>query len=235
MQDHYKIEKMKKTTKLLERTLIELEQLIFPITLNKIYYKKLSYSNPQIINAMFHFATKEEINDGIPILDPSTISKSDLYKNIINKFKLQNIENTNLSRNLNFKKMYTEIELKLYLENSLAKIKLLEERNKMLEKFIEEHEIEKTLKNSEKLTNIGKLDSDENKLGRILLRLLEKLNYENHIKITPAHNGNITTINYVSFDGIVKVCNLSDLDELNYRIEKDDNNRLFIKENFTLD
>ena len=221
MSQHYTQTREDKTAKMLERVLEILVYAEEPIELNHQIYKKINFSQGQIVNLIQEHATNEEHIQGIAFKDPSTISKSDRYKILISEAKTKRakrlVEDCNLSvegRELSVAELKLEIDRLLYDNETLKKTV------NGLESIIRQAGIERMLENDKDLVS-EPIDVDE-KLIAVLEKLL-LLGSENDFVVVEKGKGRVPSqVFFLGYKGQELLCNIDDLKSLNVTFDTDE-------------
>lgn len=227
MSEHYTKAKEEKTAEMLERVLDLLVYAEEPIGLNGEKYKKINFSQGQVVNAIQEHATPEEHIQGIVFKDPSTISKSDRYKAIVSKAKNNRakrlVEDSDLSsegRELSIAELKMVIDRLLYDKESLTKTV------NGLESIVRQAGIEKTLEDDKELVS-EPVNVDE-KLISVLEKLL-LLNSENESFYIEKGKGHVPSqVFYQGYKGTSLLCNVDDLKSLNVAFDVDEYGKIVI-------
>lgn len=227
--DHYTKTKEEKTAELMKRVLEILIDAPEPMDMNGKVYKKINFSQGQVLNGMHHYATPEEKIEGIVFRDASTISHNDTYKKMIRNAKDKRARRLTEDCDLSFgARKPTEAEMLVAIDRlTYDKNRLLEEK-KGLESVIEQAGIESYLEAD------GPIVNDPIGIDKKLLSAFEKLltlgSAETRISIEKGQGGQSSKVLYHGFRGSEFICYVDDLKELNVEFGKDDKGRLIIKE-----
>ncbi|CAA6799998.1 MAG: Unknown protein [uncultured Sulfurovum sp.] len=227
MSEHYTKVKEEKTAEMLERVLDLLVYAEEPIDLNGKTYKKINFSQGQVTDAIQEYALPEEHIQGIVFKDPSTISKSDTYKILINKAKSNRanrlLEDSSLSfegREPSVAELKIEIDRLLYEKESLAKTV------NGLESIVRQAGIKKTLEDN------GELVSEPISVDKKLIAVLEKLlllNSENELFYIEKGKGHVPSqVFYQGYEGTKLLCDVNDLKALNVNFDVDKYGKIVI-------
>lgn len=221
--------KLEKSLNLLDKALNNLLKLskqfdnkeIKITKINGKLYKKINLSSYQVADAMIHFATQDEINEGICkkantlIKEPyrQRISKADSE---IKKNLLTNVIENELD--------YTELTYRYgVLAAEYAKQK---DEIKFLKDSIKVGQLN-TFKNTNKSKIILTNNTNDTQTEDILTHLLELLSENFLISVDEKIGGN-HAIYFEHMGTIKKICNMSNLSELNIYLNEE---RKFIQKN----
>ena len=217
---HHTEAKQDKTVKLLKKVLETLIKCNNNITLSDRVYKKINFSNQQIIDALNEFATYEDKLDGVLINSPSTISKNSTYTALISDAKIKRIEyeremgggsgaTGDISLDyLNLKEEYQILQhkYKILQNKNLALEKIFNDADVQLEKLHQEEEI--GFNNSDYI-------SEDGKYKRILETLLKAQKDDFLYVLEEPKNGKDGFLSYTNAEGEkIRVLSLSDFREL---------------------
>jgi len=232
--EHYTKTKEEKTTELMKRVLNILIDAPEPIELNKKKYRKINFSQGQVLDALHHYATPEEQIEGIVFKNASTISHNDTYKEIIWSAKKKRADRLMEESGLSFSdREPTVTELKVMVDRLSFEKNQLSEKNRGLENIMKQAEIEDLLERDKPVTN------EPISIDRKLIGLLEKLlilgSDEAVIAIEKGQGRKSSQVFFEAHRGREFLCYVDDLKDLNITFGLDGNGRFVIKEKGLLD
>ena len=231
---HYTQGREKKTEALLKRVLEVLVDSDEPIVLGDKKFKKINFSNEQVVAALKHYATPQEQIDGVVIKSSSTISKNKKYKNMITGAKLKRadkeLEGSDLSLD---KRKLTETEQKIMIDRLLYEKEMLAEKNRFLEDVIRQAEIETFM--DEEGPAVNELVSIDKRLIALLEKMLILGSRDAIIAIDKAEGRQSSQIFYHGIEGSESLCYADDLKYLNITFDADKNGRIILKEKGLID
>lgn len=188
-----------------------------PFILNKKEYYKLTFSGDQIINAMEQYVTFEEREQGLIPTDRSTFYKTE-YKEILTEAKKKKL-NLKSSTGLNLSNNLKDVELELQIQLMASEISKLKEENQTLEMILKKEEIIRTNDTYETLIYNSNDNVKDNQLW-LLIQLIE-LNMDDGIIKIDTQNNNNKLLYYEGINKNEKLCNLSDLRNLDFKLVRD--------------
>lgn len=224
MSEHYKKKKEEKTLNLLKRACDFLIDVVPPIKLNGKTYKKINFSQPQVMNCMHEIAKPEERAEGLLFDDASTISHNNEYKMVIADAKRRRAEKETKKLNIEFEGGEPDmLDMKLMINSMAAQIDALKEENASLEAIIKKAELREALEEKSGPVEIRHRAPAENdqKLRELFERLLSVLSEEGILTIEPKKDGKSAVANLFLPDGFRRFCKLSELMALDLVFDKD--------------
>lgn len=210
---HHTQSKAEKTKELLYRTvkyLIELDDKD-GILLNNIRYKKITFSQQQIIDAMNHIATSADIVNKIVLKDKSTFTTNKEYKKIINKAKLERTKEYEKINSTLINKTLNDLQYKLNLEQLIAENHKLKNEIKLLNSILQAEEISRLFETNKPLKNLP--NYQDNNIFYILKNILLILSSEGRILIKSNSNNTPLSVEYDSDGEDIKLCNFDEISE----------------------
>ncbi len=232
MNEHYKKTKEEKTLKLLKRACDFLVDVVPPIKLNGKTYKKINFSQPQVMNCMHEIAKPEERAEGLLFDDASTISHNNEYKVAIAEGKGQRAKKEAKKLDIEFEGGEPDVlNMKLMINSMAAQIDALKEKNASLEAIINKAELREALEEKSGPARIHHEApvADDQKIRELLRRLLSTLSKEGILMIEPKRNGKSAVANLFLPDGLKRFCKLSELKELDLDFNKDADETILIE------
>lgn len=227
--NHYTQKREEKTKDLLGRVLDILVYADEPITLNDQEYKKISFSQGQVVNALLEHALPQEHIDGIVITDSSTISKNDDYKLMIANAKIKRAEVTLKDSDLSFaERKLTDTEMKVKVDRLIYEKEMLAEKNRMLEGVIKQADLEAFLESEKPLVN-EPISIDKRLVG-LLEKMLVFLSRDAFIVVDAKRKGKASQVYYFGDNGREFLCCVDELKGLNIVFDIAKNGRITLKE-----
>lgn len=224
---HHTQERASGTLTLLKRSLKLLVEADTPIVLNGKEYKKINFSLGQVIDALHQYATPQEIIDGIVIKDPSTISRNNHYKAEIAAAKTKRADRLRSTDGLHIDFQYgdndklTVARLRADIGTLMADKKSLIDENKALKNIMKQAEIEHFLKKDKPIEKVNESISVDQKLTRMLERLLIHGSKTMDIMIEAQKDGKSAKLILQDMeDGGTHLGYVNDLVDLNLEFEK---------------
>lgn len=219
--------KQEMTCELLDRTLSKLlehysssqNKKVKRFEFNGKTYKKINLSTYQIENAMYEYATLEDRKHGVAI-KANTLTKSP-YSEMIRKAKDDMLG----SRGSNL--LDTGLDhaaLKFNFGVLASDYKKLQEKLEFYEDIIRKAELNTALENNS--SKVLLTDNTKDKTKEILSELLELLSTDLLIGMSPV-KGSSPEVYYENMGTDKKLCNFSDLKDLDIELDKD--NRIIRK------
>lgn len=226
---HYTKKREEKTKDLLERVLDVLVYADEPIELNGKEYKKINFSQGQVVEALKHYATPQEQIDGVVIRDASTISKNDQYKLMISGAKIKRTETALKDSDFSSsEKRLTETEMKVKVDRLIYEKEMLAEENRMLKDVIKQADIEDFLEGGK--PKVHESISIDSKLIALLEKVLVLMSRDASVVVEKKEKGKAAQIFYYGLNGSEFLCYADDLKGLNIDFGTDRKGRFILQE-----
>lgn len=231
---HHTQKRKEKTKDLIERVLDILVYADEPIELNGKEYKKINFSQGQVVEALKHYAAPQEQIDGIVIKDASTISKNDEYKLMISGAKIKRaeiaLEGSDLS---SVNKKLTETEMRVKIDRLIYEKEMLAEENRMLKDVIKQADLEAFLEGEKPLVN-EPISIDKRLVG-LLEKILILLSRDAFVIIDTKEKGKASQVYYFGENGKEFLCYADDIKELSIVLGVAENGRIVLKKKGLID